>query len=167
MVNTILSVPVPKESIYKEYISKIDFKDAYRATLTDNTISIETIYLNAFVHSPKWIDNFLILRNKIVGVFGLKINTEKIQLSKEDLKVDSKVGIFRIYAVTNNEIIAGEDDKHLNFRVSVLKQNCEVTISTLVQYNNLFGKVYMTLIMPFHKLIVRSMLKNAVKNKRI
>jgi hypothetical protein len=34
-----------------------------------------------------------------------------------------------------------------------------VTATTLVRLNNLFGRVYLTAIMPFHKAIVRTMLK--------
>ncbi len=68
-----------------------------------------------------------------------------------------------IYSIGKEEIIAGEDNVHLDFRVSVLKEDDEVTISTLVHYNNLFGKVYMTIVMPFHRLVVKAMMRNVLK----
>lgn len=168
MKKKVSSTNIPKESIYKSFISKIDFQDSYSIKLSNPEISIETIYLNIFNHTPKWIDNLLNFRNKIVSIFGLKtgLGGQKISFEK-DIIVNNKIGIFIIYATTNTEIIAGEVDKHLNFVVSVLKQQNQVFVSTFVKYNNLFGKIYMTLIMPFHKLVVKSMLKNAIKNGRI
>ncbi len=139
--------------------------DAYSVTLKNKEISIEDIYINVFAHSPTWINNLLKIRNKIVEPFGIKASVGEIK--KEDLKVGGKAGIFRIFAIQKNELIAGEDEKHLNFRVSVLKTDGVLTISTLVQYNNWFGKVYFFIVKPFHKIIVKSMIKNAVKNNRI
>jgi len=154
---------VPENSMYRNYLEVIDFSDTYKVKLINSDISIESIYINVFTHSPKWVDNLLLLRNKIVGVFGLDTNKERAEVNKENLIIGSKTGIFKIYAINENEVIAGQDDKHLNFRISVLKQNNEVFLSTLVQYNNWFGKVYFFIIKPFHKHIVKALLKNAIK----
>jgi hypothetical protein len=105
----------------------------------------------------------MFVRNKIVGIFGLKV--ESLMPKKmTTLKVGEKIGMFTIYFISENEVIAGEDDKHLNFRVSILRIDEEVMVSTFVKYNNSFGKIYMFLIMPFHQMIVIAMMKNYVKN---
>ena len=57
----------------------------------------------------------------------------------------------------------GFDDKHLNFRIIVDVKALDgkrrrVTATTLVHRNNLFGRVYLATVMPFHKLIVPTML---------
>lgn len=41
----------------------------------------------------------------------------------------------------------------------------EVTIATLVKINNLFGRVYLFVIMPFHKFLSRSLLQRAVNQR--
>lgn len=156
---------LPKSSIVKEFINRIDYKDTFSVQLDNTDISIEDIYLNIFSYSPKWVDNLLNLRNKIVKPFGIITVTDEIK--KENLKVGKKAGIFNIYAITENEIIAGENEKHLDFRVSILKDNETLTISTLVQYNNSLGKLYFFIVKPFHKIVVKSMMKSAVKNNRI
>lgn len=156
---------LPKNSIVKEFINIIDYKDTFKVQLDKADISIEEIYLNIFSYSPKWVDNLLNLRNKIVKPFGIITVTNEIK--KENVKVGEKSGIFNIYAITENEIIAGENEKHLDFRVSILKDNETLTISTLVQYNNCLGKLYFFIVKPFHKIVVKSMMKNAVKNNRI
>ena len=58
----------------------------------------------------------------------------------------------------------GADDKHLKFRVSIFKaskQQYNINVTTLVEYNNRMGQVYMTLIRPFHHIVVKSMVKQA------
>ncbi len=159
MVN---KVEIPKKSLINEYISDVDYSDGYSIKLSDEKISAEEIYLNIFSNTPSWIINLMVLRNKIVALFGLKTDGETSHI--KSLKVGEKAGIFMIYRIEKDEIIAGKDDMHLNFRVSVLKEDKEVIISTLVHYNNLFGKTYMMIISPFHKLAVKAMIKNAVKN---
>jgi len=158
---------LPKNSVCREYIETIDFSDTYKIGLSNKNISIENSYISVFAHSPKWINSLLFIRNKIVGVFGLDTGKKDTEIDKDTLKVGSKTGIFKIYAIEENEIIAGEDDKHLNFRVSVLKQNDELFISTLVHYNNWFGKAYFFIVKPFHKVVAKAMLNSAVKNNRI
>ena len=60
----------------------------------------------------------------------------------------------------------GEDDKHLNFRTSIMIDKSKSTISliTLVHFNNVWGKLYFLPVKPFHRLIIRSLLKKY--NKR-
>ncbi|MOA34437.1 hypothetical protein D3C78_1558100 [compost metagenome] len=58
----------------------------------------------------------------------------------------------------------GENDRHLDFKVSLLAQqtgntNSSITISTVVNYHNWFGKFYFFFVKPFHKRIVPVMLK--------
>ena len=75
-----------------------------------------------------------------------------------------------MFSKTENEVVLGEDDKHLNFRVSLfLKQQTQepskkdLTVSTTVHYNNWFGRLYFLPVRPFHKLIVPVMLKSIMK----
>jgi len=158
-------VEVPKESVVYEYISDIDYSDAYKMALRDTSVSAEEIYIHIFSHIPSWVMPLMRVRNKIVSLFGLK--TDDSVGHKKVLTVGEKAGMFLIYRIEEEEIIAGEDNVHLDFRVSVLKRDGEVTISTLVHYNNLFGKVYMSIITPFHKMVVKAMMKNALKRERI
>ncbi|HNP79162.1 MAG TPA: DUF2867 domain-containing protein, partial [Cyclobacteriaceae bacterium] len=78
-------------------------------------------------------------------------------------------GLFRVYDKNDFEVILGEDDKHLDFRVSLLlvpdSKNPgikKLLITTLVRFNNVWGKVYFLPVRPFHKLIVPSMLNNMI-----
>jgi len=156
---------LPKRSKVANFISKIDYEDTFAVELQNSDIPIEDIYLNVFAHSPQWVNTLLKVRNTIVKFFGIKTNIE--EMKKENLKIGKKVGIFRIYEIYENELIVGENEKHLDFRVSVLKNKGILTISTLVHYNNWFGTLYFFIVKPFHKVVTKSMLINAINNNRI
>ena len=145
-------------------LNKIDYKDEFSVNIENNNLSIQEVYIKLFSSAPKGVEFLMKLRNKIVGVFGLK--TEMKRNKNPNFKVGDKVGIFKIYGISENEIIAGEDDKHLDFRVSVLRKVLDettITVLTTVQYNNWFGKLYFIIVKPFHKIVVKSMIKNASK----
>lgn len=156
----VVKTSIPNSSLYAEYIDRVDYFDAFEMELQDETLSAELIYKGMFSTVPLWIEKLMKIRNKIVSLFGLKSVKGDSDL---EFKVGNKEGMFHIYFICENEVIAGEDDRHLNFRVSVLKEANKVTVSTLVKYHNWFGKFYMTLIKPFHKLIVQFMMKNYLK----
>jgi hypothetical protein len=55
-------------------------------------------------------------------------------------------------------LIAGFNDKHLDFRVSVISQNGKIFLATWVHTNNIVGQFYLKVILPFDILIVRNAL---------
>ena len=64
---------------------------------------------------------------------------------------------------TPERLVAGFDDHHLDFRVVVdvaaSGEGQEVTATTLVRTNNWLGRAYLAIILPFHRLVVRSLLR--------
>ena len=111
---------------------------------------------------PRWAQWLMAVRDAIVARFGIK--TAK-QLEG---KPGKRIGIFRIYSVSDDEIIVGEDDSHLDFRLSVLRdrnagRHGSVTVSSVVHCHNRVGRAYILLIRPFHTLIVRRSLARAVQ----
>ena len=166
-MSKIISVDLPKQSVSKQFITSLDFFDAFKVKLINPDQNVDALYIAIFNHAPKWVAFLMGLRNKIVGIFGLDTGDEPADEDLKKLKIGDKYGVFKIFDIQPNEIIAGEDDSHLNFRVSVLKEDGYLTLSTLVHYNSGFGKFYFFIVKPFHKMVVKGMIKNAVKNKRI
>src|SRR6185437_4971610 len=99
------------------------------------------------------------LRNLLVGPFGLKTSGETETPRRET------IGLFPVLAETPDRVIMGFNDKHLDFRVvvdvvppgSVPSQ--QVTLTTLVKTHNRFGRIYLAIITPFHRLIAPAMLR--------
>lgn len=108
------------------------------------------------------------LRDAIVAIFGLK--TAKHLGSAGTGGQESRVGIFKIYSTAPTEIVLGEDDKHLDFRLSVLYSDTpsplgkqRLIVSTVVHCHNRLGRAYIFLIAPFHRLIVQASLRRAAR----
>lgn len=167
---------LPQESVLTTE-KEFNFIDGYKADFNDETneIDIQKIGKLFFSASPKWIDKLFGLRNKIVKLFGLKVagNTSEREKQLENFKCEpnEQIGLFKVFHKSNSEIILGQDDKHLDFRVSLFLQQKELnttkkqlTISTSVKFNNRFGKLYFIPVRPFHKFIVPTMLKGIMKN---
>ena len=161
---------IPESSSLYPNRNQYSYIDSYAGIVKDeyNRISI-TDAARAFLKpGPKWVDLLFAVRNKIVSLFGLKTPNDTGDAKQENYKFEpgERVGLFRVFSRTSNEIILGEDDKHLNFRVSLLLEESNkdqsskiITATTVVIYNNLFGRIYFFPVKPFHKLIVQTGLK--------
>lgn len=85
---------------------------------------------------------------------------------RHDDAVGDEIGPWPIFALTDREIVAGRNNKHLDFRVSVLRpgrgNDASVTVSTICTVHNLAGGVYLFFIVPFHRFGVKSLMSRAV-----
>ncbi len=146
--------------------------DSYRVAFTDRNKEIDIVQIGRlfFSAAPGWVSTLFAWRNRIVKLLGLKI-PDTIKNRKELIETftgtpGEQIGLFRVLEKSAQELILGEDDKHLDFRVSLLVEDLHVgtaerqlTISTSIHFNNWLGKLYFIPVQPFHRLIVRSMLK--------
>ena len=172
----ILKSTLPNNSILNTSNTEYDYLDSFRGVLNDNENKFTSTDIGKafFSTGPKWVGRLFTLRNKIVSIFGLKtsgdITNREKQLANFKCEPGEQLGLFKVFAKTENEVILGEDDKHLNFRVSlILNQQRKETkkkdliVSTTVEFNNWFGRLYFLPVRPFHKLIVPTMLKGMIR----
>lgn len=174
---TITKSALPNKSLLKTGGNVYDYVDSFQGDFVDKNgiISSTEIGKSFFASSPKWVDKLFTFRNKLVGLLGLKTSGKNIDRQQllDNFKGEKgeQMGLFRVFDKTTDEIIFGEDDKHLNFRVSLFidRQNeseidKKLVISTTVKFNNWLGRLYFFPVRPFHKLIVPTMLKGIIKN---
>lgn len=171
---TVRRVPIPPESSIYPYLPQADFEDSYEVIVPASELSPEESYHALMTSMPDWFRNLFKLRNKIVRPFGLIAPTSKeldSMAPKQRYEQGERIGVFEFFGRTDNEVIAGADDKHLDFRLSVLRmnegENDRVIVTTLVKQHNLAGKLYLRSILPFHELGVRSLLRNAATAGRL
>ncbi len=171
----VIECDVPSSSVLnRDLIDSSYFHDSYQVPLTRADLGIVDIFFAVFGHAPLWAKVLLIVRNAIAGLAGLEAPTVA-QIMKPDMRNDyrvgDKIGPWPIFFVGGNEIVAGRNNKHLDFRVSVLKtidgETMSVVVSTICTVHNLFGKIYLFVIVPFHRNGVRSLMSNAVVAKRL
>lgn len=112
-------VALPAHSGISQVYRTVHLADAFAIALAPgSTQDPEVLARFIFAHQPAWIGKLTKLRDLIVAGFGLKTTRELASLGNSAKA--QRVGIFRIYSTSKNEIVVGEDDRHLDFRVSVL-----------------------------------------------
>ncbi len=144
----------------KGLFNRIDFADTFATT--NHNSSIQELSNTIFNNSPKWVDGLFKLRNRIVRHLGLK--TKMPADYHTNFEEGGYVRFFKILHLMKDEIVLGANDTHLNFRAVISKTTdpeFNVKVTTLVRFNNRMGRVYMTLISPFHRLVVRRMIAQA------
>ena len=142
-----------------------DFLDSQIAPLPDPSLVAADLAVLTIFAMPRWVMILLGVRNALLRPFGLKTGDEMgfAPPTREDIAAGRYEGIFGVKAVDEEEVVLGDDDRHLDFRVSVLKTRApenHVAISTWVHPHNIWGRLYLVAVYPFHKLIVWRMLAN-------
>lgn len=152
---------VPENSLISQDLWRFDYCDSFQIIENVND-TIDNITTRILI-VPEWVDKLMRFRNSIVRLFGLKVGDKRDINIAEYYPIGSKAIYFTVIDRNNNEIVMAENDKHLNFRVSILigrnDINSNISFTTVVKFNNIFGRIYFLLIVPFHRLIVKSLLR--------
>jgi hypothetical protein len=139
------------------WLAGAQFMDAYRVEIGSQNLDARQACVRMVLHGPRWIDALTRLRNILVTPFGLKTSGEGAPAP------GGLIGLFPVVSETPERLVAGFDDSHLDFRIVVDVDGHpgvrRVTLNTLVRTHNLLGRTYLALILPFHRLIARSKMR--------
>ena len=166
---------IPSISVLnRDKIKSAHFHDCYRAPLARLELGIVEIFFAMFGHKPLWIKLLLVTRNMVAKRTGLETPTVAEIMSPEvrdRYRVGDKIGPWPIFSIGDDEIVAGRNNRHMDFKLSVLKQidgdRGSVFVSTVCRVHNIYGKVYLWFIVPFHRSGMRLLMSNAVAAKRL
>jgi hypothetical protein len=138
-------------------LSGAQFADAFRIDVAGRALDARQAAQRMMGQSPRWVQTLLRLRHLLVAPFGLKTSGDNENPRRET------IGLFPILTQTPDRLVAGFNDKHLDFRVVLDVASSghgrRVTATTLVKTHNLLGRTYLAIILPFHRLVVRAMLR--------
>jgi hypothetical protein len=134
--------------------------------------SMLCIYAAALDHLPAVFKRLLVLRSLLVRPFGIAgVSHRDLAQAIDPRKsyaIGDRIGRWTLYEQCQDEVITGADDKHLDFRVSVLREGrARVVLSTAVMTHNPFGRIYLAPILPFHRYGVAQILTNAATAGRL
>ena len=160
----IMSVPVPSRSGITHLYKSMNLADAFAIRLPAGTSSNPDLLARFILsHQPSWIGWLMKVRDTIVACFGLKT-------AKHLATLANRIQIFKVYSSNQTEVVLGEDDKHLDFRISILcsgeaepEGSRQLVFSTVVQCHNRLGRAYIFVIAPFHRLVVKASLLRAAR----
>ena len=149
----------PSDSLIADWYADADLLDSYAVELPPGSDgSMAALARRALGAPPAWLRALLDLRDAIVGPLGIKTSARLRQARPAAGRID----FFPVLEERADEIVLGEDDRHLNFRLSLLRRRhahgVQVIATTAVRINNRLGRAYILVIAPFHHLVVRSSL---------
>jgi hypothetical protein len=132
-------------------------------------LSVDYLCARLFGALPWWVGSLMALRNLLVSGFGLKteLGDQPPPLTREiRFEPGARDCFFTVIDRTDEELVMAESDKHLDFRVSVRKEDgpdgvTVVELTTVVWYNNWLGPIYFNVVKPFHRVLLRSMVNRA------
>jgi Protein of unknown function (DUF2867) len=172
---SVVECEVPDHSaLGKDLIEHADFRDAYRAPLSHSDRGVVEIFFAIFGHRPGWMNMMLIARNKMAALAGLEVPTtsEIMNTERRDRYfIGEKIGPWPIFYLSSDELVAGRDNKHMDFRLSIMKLHDgvrpNVVVSTLCMVHSKFGRYYLSSITPIHKFGLRRLIANALAAQRL
>ena len=158
---------IPRSDKILVSFGQANYEDSFCLILeTKKIFDVDFIIFKIIKSLPNWFKILLNLRNTIARIFGLKTGEiENIfdNSARLSIKQDQSIGDFFILLKYKKHLITELNDKHLNFRFSILIRENEgitkVSLSTIVKLNNFFGRIYFFLVKPFHRLIIPNILK--------
>lgn len=149
---------LPEGTLITNNMPSIDYYDSYMIKKkTDD--SIDKI-ARKMLTLPAWINFALRVRYYlVVKPFGLSTG----RFDDIPVKPEESSEPVPVIEKNENEIVMGSDDKHLYYRISVMKkvtgQEPEIFLNTVVRFNNVWGKIYFLPVRLGHILVVKSLLK--------
>ena len=171
MKSSIKEVALDPNYLVSKNKEQLDFWDVFqlKSTKLDYRPEPKDLMIAFFKSFPKSFTFLLHLREKIAKIFNLKTapeTTENERLERlHNFKgnIGESIAIFEVLDKTDIELLTGQKDAHLDFKLSFIsqKQNEITTIelATTVILNNAFGKAYFALVKPFHKFYLKRILR--------
>ena len=160
----VTEVPAAAGSRLASWYKTADLLDAFAVQLPPDSRDVRSIGEAVLGQQPSWFAAMLWARDRIVRRFGLQTSDDIRRARDESDRID----FFPVLSTHPDEIILGENDKHLDVRISLLietrkGESGRLVITTAVRCHNMLGRTYLLAIRPFHRFAVKSYLERAAK----
>lgn len=160
---------IPSDSLTNNYLPA-SYVDVFSCQFAMNkAITADDLQVAFWTKHPAWVGRLFAIRNSVVKLVGLKTDKGKSQQVEDCIREGRCSDNFCVKEKSENETVVKLSDKHLDAYMSVhlkeLEQNEKlVNVITVVDIHNRLGYIYFYIICPFHKLVVKGMLKHIVKD---
>lgn len=161
------AVSPPSACSLASWYDGADLVDAFAVTLPANgSHDLSRLAERALGEPAPWVTAAMALRDIAVRPFG--VGTSRDIRSRLEREGRDRIDFFPVLSRSDREIVIGVDDRHLDFRLSLLllarpDRREDLVATTVVHCRNMFGRGYLATIMSGHVLVVRSMLRRAAE----
>ncbi|MGO8175049.1 DUF2867 domain-containing protein [Rhizobium ruizarguesonis] len=164
------AVPMPGNSVLAPLYAGADLLDAFAIRLPAGASDdLEVLARAGFERPAVWIRALTRIRDVVMATVGVK-SSRAIGLAAAGR--GPVIGYFPLLSKSATELVVGEDDSHLDFRVTIqLRTDAangrELVVGTVVHCHNRLGRIYLAMIAPFHRAIARANLEQAARAMKI
>lgn len=144
------AAPVEISPLLAELAGRVDAADAWETPVLAEDARDAPSWNDTLQDTqPRWITPLLVVRDRLVRLLGL-----------HQARQDGVSQRFPVLASTPQEIVTGDDDKHLSFRVSTrVTERGTAVVTTTVTIHNGFGRLYWGVVRFVHPRVVRSSMR--------
>ncbi|MBY0318463.1 MAG: DUF2867 domain-containing protein [Reyranella sp.] len=163
------AVPVPSDSVLAPRYVGANLLDAFAIRLPPGANDdLEGLARAGLERQAWWIRALTRMRDAIMAPVGVKSSRAVGAAAAARGPV---IGFFPLLSQSAGELVLGEDDRHLDFRVALLLRagatdGRELVVVTVVHCHNWLGRTYLAVIAPFHRVIARASLEQAARAVR-
>ncbi len=152
-MTTVREVAVPPSPMAERTMPRVDYADAFAVALPAHAPRDPLALAERVFHSPPpWIKAAMAARNAVVRPFGLKTprTTERG---------------FPLLDRDEREVLLGLDDRHLDFRASILVDGDTAVVTTRVRFNSALGRAYFAPVRLVHPFVVKAMMRRVLTSE--
>ncbi len=148
------AVVVPRHLVAAAGLKGSDFADAFAVSLPPGSPADAREWYAAFGPAavPPWVRALMAVRTVLVRPLGLRTGPS---------------GLFPLLSESEETVVAGVDDRHLDFRlvlhVRPTAECRELVVVTVVRRHKALGRAYFSVVRPFHARVVPAMLRCLVE----
>ncbi len=159
----------PQNSRIAAYLPQATFSDAWCVAPAHQKRTALEHYLCATAATPLWVTALMRMRNQMASWVGLKhLGDLAAANASTSTAPGTRLGIFTLVSVSDDELLLEDQDRHLDVRLSVHVCRARagadlVTVTTAVHTKNALGTVYMLPVAPLHRSIVPAVLRSIAK----
>jgi hypothetical protein len=180
MKTSVKKAGIDQNYLISHNLEEVDFWDNFQLSSQQLEVVPEPkdMMIAFFLAFPSSFKALLNLREVLVKPFGLKTAPQTNKKSRyENLysfngEVGASVAIFEVLDKNERELLTGQNDSHLDFKLSFVSyqsdEGVRMELITTVKLNNVIGRTYFRLIKPFHRFYIRRILQRmeqVLKNK--
>jgi len=160
------AIPVPSDCVLAPLYVGADLLDAFAVHLPAGANDdLEVLARAGFERQAWWIRALTRVRDAMMATVGVKSSRA---IGAAAAARGPVIGFFPLLSKSAGELVVGEDDRHLDFRVAFLLRTGaaggrELVVVTVVHCHNRLGRTYLAVIAPFHRAIARANLEQAAR----
>lgn len=161
----------PKNSQLFGFINEPDYIDTYVCSHLSGG-HLDMTLRDVFAYSPFWLKLLIRTRRLIFSSIASSVDNSALSfaygIEKRRYLKGERFGMFLVYYQSDREFIVGSKGIEIDVFISLYidsKQN--LNVSTAVKTKSFYARVYLAVISPFHKIIVKRSLKEFMKNYEV